>query len=115
MTEVEPGQGEAPEVPAENVATRAELLPEEVAVGSDRPQEQAEAILRESGGASQRPGRGHLTPSGGVVNAGCGGMESSRCVQKQACFVAAPAVRNRCDGTSARVTRAEHPRSRPHR
>ena len=48
MTEVEPGKGDAPEVPAENVATRAELLPEEVAVGSDRPQEQAEAILRES-------------------------------------------------------------------
>jgi hypothetical protein len=48
MTEVEPGQGETPEVPAEIVATRAELLPEELAVGSDRPQEQAEAILRES-------------------------------------------------------------------
>ena len=46
MTEVEPGQGETPEVPAEIVATRAELLPEELAVGSDRPQEQAEAILR---------------------------------------------------------------------
>jgi hypothetical protein len=48
MTEVEPGQGETPEVPAEKVATRAELLPEELAVGSDRPQEQAAAILRES-------------------------------------------------------------------
>jgi len=48
MTEVEPGQGETPEVPAETVAIRAELLPEELAVGSDRPQEQAEAILRES-------------------------------------------------------------------
>jgi hypothetical protein len=47
MTEVEPGQGETPEVPAEIVATRAELLPEELAVGSDRPQEQAEA-MRES-------------------------------------------------------------------
>jgi len=48
MTEVEPSEGETPEVPAEIVATRAELLPEELAVGSDRPQEQAEAILRES-------------------------------------------------------------------
>ena len=48
MTEVEPSEGETPEVPAEIFATRAELLPDELAVGSDRPQEQAEAILRES-------------------------------------------------------------------
>lgn len=32
----------------ESVESRAELLPEEVAVGSDDPQEQAAAILQES-------------------------------------------------------------------
>jgi hypothetical protein len=35
-------------VPEENVVTRAELLPEELAVGSDDPQAQAAAILLES-------------------------------------------------------------------
>ncbi|MDH2413610.1 hypothetical protein [Nocardioides sp. CER19] len=32
----------------EHVTSRAELLPEEVAAGSDDPREQAEAILEES-------------------------------------------------------------------
>lgn len=32
----------------EHVRSRAELLPEEVAAGSDDPEEQAEAILEES-------------------------------------------------------------------
>jgi hypothetical protein len=38
----------ATRVPEENVVTRAELLPEELAVGSDDPQTQAAAILLES-------------------------------------------------------------------
>jgi hypothetical protein len=38
----------ATRVPEENVVTRAELLPEELAVGSDDPQAQAAAILLES-------------------------------------------------------------------
>jgi hypothetical protein len=38
----------ATQPPVENVFTRAELLPEELAVGSDDPQAQAEAILLES-------------------------------------------------------------------
>ena len=38
----------ATQVPEENVVSRAELLPEELAVGSDDPQAQAEAILLES-------------------------------------------------------------------
>ncbi len=37
-----------PEVDAERVADRAELLPEEIEVGSDDPEAQARAILAES-------------------------------------------------------------------
>lgn len=49
MTSSEPADAvPEPEIPAENVASRADLLPEEAAVGSDDPQAQAEAILRES-------------------------------------------------------------------
>ena len=36
------------QVTAENVASRADLLPEETAVGSDDPRAQAQAILVES-------------------------------------------------------------------
>ena len=38
----------ATQVPEQNIVTRAELLPEELAVGSDDPQAQAAAILLES-------------------------------------------------------------------
>ena len=48
----------ADQVPAENVATRAELLPEELAVGSDDPQAQAEAILLESEERTEDPDAG---------------------------------------------------------
>ena len=37
-----------PEIPNGTVRTRSDLLPEELAVGSDDPQAQAEAILAES-------------------------------------------------------------------
>jgi len=40
--------GHDDETQARHVAARAELLPEERAVGSDDPQAQAEAILEES-------------------------------------------------------------------
>ncbi len=48
----------ANQVPDENVATRAELLPEELAVGSDDPQAQAEAILLESEERTDDPNAG---------------------------------------------------------
>ena len=49
MVERDPADSSAAtQVPEENVVTRAELLPEELAVGSDDPQAQAEAILLES-------------------------------------------------------------------
>jgi len=43
-----PPNGHDDEAQARHVATRAELLPEELAVGSDDPQAQAKAILEES-------------------------------------------------------------------
>jgi hypothetical protein len=39
----------------EHVASRAELLPEEVRAGSEDPQEQAEVILEESGERTEDP------------------------------------------------------------
>ena len=39
----------------ERVQRRAELLPEELAAGSDAPQQQAEAILEESDERTERP------------------------------------------------------------
>lgn len=51
MTSSEPAAAASvpvPEVPAENVDRRADLLPEEAAVGSDDPHAQAAAILQES-------------------------------------------------------------------
>ncbi len=48
----------AAEVTAETVATRSDLLPEEIAVGSDDPQAQAEAILRESEARIEDPDAG---------------------------------------------------------
>jgi hypothetical protein len=49
VTEPDPVDSPAgQQIPVANVASRAELLPEELAVGSDDPQAQAEAILLES-------------------------------------------------------------------
>jgi hypothetical protein len=39
----------------EHVQGRAELLPEELAAGSDDPQEQAKAILEDSAERTERP------------------------------------------------------------
>lgn len=44
-------------IPNEDVKARAELLPEEIAVGSDDPQEQAEVILEESRERTEKPAR----------------------------------------------------------
>jgi hypothetical protein len=49
------------ETQARHVATRAELLPEELAVGSDDPQAQAEAILEESLERTEHPDSDDLT------------------------------------------------------
>lgn len=48
----------ADQVADESVATRSDLLPEELTVGSDDPQAQAEAILRESEARTQDPDAG---------------------------------------------------------
>jgi len=48
----------ATQVPEQNIVTRAELLPEELAVGSDDPQAQAEAILLESEKRIEDPNAG---------------------------------------------------------
>jgi hypothetical protein len=51
--------GDIREVPSENIASRAaSLLPEELAVGSDDPQAQAEAILLESEERTPDPAAG---------------------------------------------------------
>ena len=43
------------EPPADAVAERAELLPEELAAGSDDPQAQADEILQESAERTEHP------------------------------------------------------------
>jgi hypothetical protein len=48
----------ATQVPEQNIVTRAELLPEELAVGSDDPQAQAAAILLESENRIEDPDAG---------------------------------------------------------
>jgi len=52
------------ETQARHVASRAELLPEELAVGSDDPQAQAEAILLESEERTEHPDPDSGTQSG---------------------------------------------------
>jgi hypothetical protein len=64
VTEQRSSTGENPDqaaqtpIPDDRVATRAELLPEELAVGSDDPQAQAEAILIESEERTEDPDAG---------------------------------------------------------
>jgi len=61
MTVTEPDSANssaAHQVTEENVATRAELLPEELTVGSDDPRAQAEAILLESEERTDDPDAG---------------------------------------------------------
>lgn len=55
MTDTHSQDDEYLEPTAEQVASRAELLPEEEAVGSDDPQAQAEAILEESLERTEHP------------------------------------------------------------
>ena len=51
------------ETQARHVASRAELLPEEQAVGSDDPQEQARVILEESEERTEHPEPGASSTS----------------------------------------------------
>ena len=51
------------EAQARHVASRAELLPEEQAVGSDDPQAQAQAILEESEERTEHPDPGATSAS----------------------------------------------------
>jgi len=48
----------ATQVPEQNIVTRAESLPEELAVGSDNPQAQAATILLESENRIEDPDAG---------------------------------------------------------
>jgi len=62
VTETRDSTGNNPDpadsVDSEKVATRAELLPEELAVGSDDPEAQAAAILLESEERTADPNAG---------------------------------------------------------
>ena len=55
VDETPPPDGHDDETQARHVAKRAELLPEERAVGSDDPQAQAKAILEESEERTEHP------------------------------------------------------------
>jgi hypothetical protein len=57
VAETPPPDDRDDETQARHVATRAELLPEEKAVGSDNPQAQAKAILEESEERTEHPDR----------------------------------------------------------
>lgn len=61
-----PEQQTAPaeSVPAETIATRSDLLPEEITAGSADPKAQAEAILRESEARIEDPNAGLWTVRG---------------------------------------------------
>lgn len=50
-----PGEGDGAAPQEQDVTARAELLPEEVAAGSDDPIAQAEAILEESEERTEEP------------------------------------------------------------
>ncbi len=51
------------ETQARHIASRAELLPEELAVGSDDPQAQAQAILEEAEERTEHPERDVSLPA----------------------------------------------------
>ena len=55
VDETPPPEDRDDETQARHVASRAELLPEEKAVGSDDPQAQAKAILEESEERTEHP------------------------------------------------------------
>ena len=52
-----PPEGDEDETQARHIASRAELLPEEQAAGSDDPQAQARAILEEAQERTEHPER----------------------------------------------------------
>jgi hypothetical protein len=58
-----PPDGDEEQVQARHVAARAELLPEEQAVGSEDPQAQAKAILAESQERTEHPDAETSSPS----------------------------------------------------
>ena len=61
----DPSVTDAPEEPSgDAVVQRAELLPEELAAGSDDPQAQAEEILEESVERTEHPDPDESTQSG---------------------------------------------------
>jgi len=55
--------GRDDETEAQHLARRAELLPEELAVGSDDPQAQAEAIMGEAEERTEHPERDVSLPA----------------------------------------------------
>ena len=58
-----PPENDDAETEARHVASRAELLPEEQAVGSDDPEAQAKAILEESEERTEHPDPGASSAS----------------------------------------------------
>ena len=58
-----PPEGDQDDAQARHVASRAELLPEEQAVGSDDPQAQAQAILEEAQERTEHPARDVSLPA----------------------------------------------------
>lgn len=61
--EMPPPDDHDDETQARHVARRAELLPEELAVGSDDPQAQSQAILGESEERTEHPDRDVSLPA----------------------------------------------------
>lgn len=58
-----PPEGDDDEVQSRHIASRAELLPEEQAAGSDDPQAQAQAILEEAQERTEHPERDVSLPA----------------------------------------------------
>lgn len=63
VDETPPPDDQVDETQARHVARRAELLPEELAVGSDDPQAQAEVILEEAEERTEHPDRDVSLPA----------------------------------------------------
>jgi hypothetical protein len=61
--EMQPPDDHDEDTQARHVARRAELLPEELAVGSDDPQAQAQAILEEAEERTEHPDRDVSLPA----------------------------------------------------
>ncbi|MEO6145359.1 MAG: hypothetical protein ABIP19_15395 [Dermatophilaceae bacterium] len=59
-----PPEGDEDQTHERHIASRAELLPEEQAAGSDDPQAQARAILQEAQERTEHPERDVSLPAG---------------------------------------------------